>query len=192
MFHISQVNIKLVFYTGNYIIRLRNKNISQILLFRKREKMRHKRTGTTYQWPTEKMVQHITQLGCNLAPVGYQHPKKDKKNPDSNIEWEVFFTKAEQYMTRNFQHPKIRVYMFSLLMLKCHFERFDGLREKHIRHALYWLLEKNPVDWTEENVGEKFMDLWFHMKTRLSKRSMPNFFIQRNNMFSNVPNHRLR
>ena len=35
------------------------------------------------------------------------------------------FTKAEQYMTRNLHHPKVRVYLFSLLMLKCHFEKFE-------------------------------------------------------------------
>ena len=48
------------------------------------------------------------------------------------------------------------------------------------------------MDWTEENVGEKFMDLCDTMKKRLSKQHMPNFFIQRSNMFSNVPQSRLR
>ena len=189
----------------------------ELEISRKREKMRHIKTGHVYQWPSEKMVTHITKLGCNLVPVGL-HNKDKSRNPDSSIEWEVMFTKAEQYMTRNLHHPKVRVYLFSLLMLKCHFEKFDGLRqvnnpldildtyqriffisylfifhrESHIRHALYWLLEKNPVDWTEENVGEKFMDLWDTMKKRLSKQHMPNFFIQRSNMFSNVPQSRLR
>lgn len=100
----------------------------ELEISRKREKMRHIKTGHVYQWPSEKMVTHITKLGCNLVPVGL-HNKDKSRNPDSSIEWEVMFTKAEQYMTRNLHHPKVRVYLFSLLMLKCHFEKFDGLRQ---------------------------------------------------------------
>ena len=65
------------------------------------------------------------------------------------------------------------------------------LSERHIRHALYWMIEKNPVDWTEENVGDRFMDLWETMKKRLSKQHMPNFFVQHSNMFATVQHHRL-
>ena len=154
------------------------------------------------------MVDQIIQKGCNLVPTTVHSSKKKITNSDSNLEWEVLFSKAEQYMTRNLHHSKIRVYLFSLLMLKCHFEKFDGLRydstkcnmpknepfllsERHIRHALYWMIEKNPVDWTEENVGDRFMDLWETMKKRLSKQHMPNFFIQHCNMFSTVQHHRL-
>ena len=53
------------------------------------------------------------------------------------------------------------------------------------------MIEKNPVDWTEESVGDRFMDLWETMKKRLSKQHMPNFFIQHSNMFSKVQHHRL-
>ena len=75
------------------------------------------------------MVDQIIQKGCNLVPTVVHTSRRQKNvNPDSSIEWEVFFSKAEQYMTRNLHHPKIRVYLFSLLMLKCHFEKFDGLR----------------------------------------------------------------
>ena len=90
--------------------------------------MKHIKTGVTYQWPTEKMVDQIIQKGCNLVPTVVHNSKKKVTNTDSNIEWEVWFSKAEQYMTRNLHHSKIRVYLFSLLMLKCHFEKFDGLR----------------------------------------------------------------
>ena len=53
------------------------------------------------------------------------------------------------------------------------------------------MIEKNPVDWTEENVGDRFMDLWETMKKRLSKQHMPNFFVQHCNMFATVQHHRL-
>lgn len=88
--------------------------------------MVHKKTGITYQWPTQEMLDHIQSLGCNVAPVGFQHPRKDGPiNKDQDIEWEVFFTKAEQYISRYLHHPKVRVYMFSLLMLKIFFQSRD-------------------------------------------------------------------
>ena len=56
---------------------------------------------------------------------------------------------------------------------------------------LYWLLEENPVEWTEENVGEKFRDLWIQLKEKLINQKMPNYFIPKSNMFANIPSARL-
>ena len=53
-----------------------------------------------------------------------------------------------------------RVYLFSLLMFKCYLSEFEGVQEKHVRHVLYWLVEENPVGWTEENIGERFLEVW--------------------------------
>ena len=54
------------------------------------------------------------------------------------------------------------------------------------------MLEKNPVDWTEENIGEKFLDLWDTLYKRLEKQHLPNFFMKGCNMFLTISNHRLR
>ena len=68
----------------------------------------------------------MEKLGCNIAPMGFQHPRKDgPKNRDKEIEWEIFFTRAEQEISANLHHPKIRVYMFALLMLKIFFQSSD-------------------------------------------------------------------
>ena len=53
------------------------------------------------------------------------------------------------------------------------------------------MIERSPGDWTEENVGEKFLDVWRTLKSRLTKKSLPHYFIQKYNMFSNIPNHKL-
>ena len=53
------------------------------------------------------------------------------------------------------------------------------------------MIERSPGDWTEENVGEKFLDLWRTLKSRLTKKNLPHYFIQKYNMFSNIPNHKL-
>ena len=99
--------------------------------------MIHKITRVKYQWPSQPQLADIRRLGCNIAPVGFHHPKKTNVNPDNEIEWEVFYTKAEQYLSRSFNHPKVRVYLFSLIIFKCYFEKFEGIKEKHLRHILY-------------------------------------------------------
>jgi len=159
---------------------------------RKRPVMRHKRTNISYQWPSQSQISAVRQLGCNVVPIGFTHPRKSELNPDADIEWEVNFTKAEIHLTRNFHHPKIRVYMFALLIFKSYFEVFDGIKEVHLRNILYWLIERSPGDWTEENIGEKFMLLFKTLKSNLVKQNMPHYFMRKSNMFANIPNHKLR
>eukprot|EP00092_Neocalanus_flemingeri_P031911 GFUD01034666.1.p1 GENE.GFUD01034666.1~~GFUD01034666.1.p1 ORF type:complete len:850 (+),score=213.74 GFUD01034666.1:67-2550(+) len=159
---------------------------------RKRPVMKHKKTNVSYQWPSPTQITAVRQIGCNIAPIGYSHPKKSTPNADADIEWEILFTKAELYLTRNFHHPKVRVYVFALLMYKCYFEAFDGIKEKHIRHIIYMLVERNPVGWTEENIGEKFMLVLSTLKTFLVKQKMPHYFMKKCNMFANIPNHKMR
>ena len=54
-------------------------------------------------------------------------------NKDADIEWEVYFSKVELYLTRNMHHPKLRVYLFAILMFRTYLEPFGGMEEKHIR-----------------------------------------------------------
>ena len=77
-------------------------------------------------------------------------------------------------------------------MYRCYLEQFDGIEEKHIRftivskdvrakykhrHLFYYLVERSPGDWTEENIGEKFLLLLKILKGHLVKQKMPHFFI---------------
>ena len=68
------------------------------------------------QWPTGSELQTARQLGCNIVPEGFHPPRYQwlpprrfltrdifrivVKNPDLEVEWQVFFTKAELYLTR--------------------------------------------------------------------------------------------
>ena len=45
-------------------------------------------------------MQTVRQLGCNIVPHGFHHPKRAQENKDAEIEWEVYFTKAELFLTR--------------------------------------------------------------------------------------------
>ena len=125
------------FYTPSIEIPFVPMDICLEFFFRKRLTMTHKMTRVKYQWPSQDQMDDIKRLGCNIAPVGFQHPRKDMTNPDTEIEWEVFYTKAEQYLARSFTHPKVRVYLFCLIIFKCYFQQFDGIKEKHLRHILY-------------------------------------------------------
>ena len=69
--------------------------------------MRDRRTGVSYQWPSPSQLSSVRQLGCNIVPAGFTHPRRAQVNPDSEIEWEVYFTKAELLLTRTFHHPKV-------------------------------------------------------------------------------------
>jgi hypothetical protein len=46
-------------------------------------------------------------------------------NPDTDIEWEVGFTRAETFIMRGLHHPKLRVYLFAILLYKTYFEAFE-------------------------------------------------------------------
>ena len=154
--------------------------------------MRDKRTGVEYQWPSKEQVDAVQNLGFNIAPKGFTFPRKENVNQDSDIEWEVKFAKAEIFITRNLHHPKLRVYLFSLILFKAFLEKFEGINEQHFRFIFYWLVEKSPGDWTEENVGEKVKLLMEYLKKHLTKQKMPHYFLSRCNMFANVANHKLR
>ena len=78
-----------------------------------------------------------------------RHFRKAVENQDLEVEWQVFFTKAELYLTRfatisavfiiwlfllrNMHNPKLRVYLFAVLMFRTYLEHFDGINEMHIR-----------------------------------------------------------
>ena len=93
-------------------------------------------------------MQTARQLGFNILPIGFRHPKKAFDNPDHEIEWQVAFTKvlshncgvgnldmfqAEGLLTRGLHQPKLRVYLFAVLIFKTYLEPFDSINELHIR-----------------------------------------------------------
>ena len=161
-------------------------------MYRKRSIMRDKRTGVEYQWPSQEQIAAVKTLGFNIAPKGFTYPRKEHVNQDSDIGWEMKFTKADLYISRNLHHPKLRVYIFSLILFKAFLEPFEGINEQHFRYIFYWLVERSPGDWTEENVGEKVKLLMEYLKKHLTKQKMPHYFLSKCNMFATVANHRLR
>jgi len=161
-------------------------------LLRRRKVMRDRRTGVTYQWPERHQIDAAKQIGCNIVPIGFNHPKKNIENPDADTEWKIEFTKAEMIIVKNLHHPKVRVYTFAILLFKSCFEKIGAVDATHIKYICYWLMEQSPGDWTEENIGEKFLLVLKFLKKHVTSQKMPNYFISKSNMFANIPNHKLR
>ena len=102
--------------------------------------MRDKRTGTIYQWPSREIVSQAQQIGCNLVPVGFVEPKKGKLTAEeareAGIQWRIHFTKLEGLIQRNLNHPKVRCFLFALLLWKAHLEEsnsVNSIESLHIR-----------------------------------------------------------
>jgi hypothetical protein len=52
-------------------------------------------------------------------------PRTADVNPNKDIEWEIVFTRAETFLWRSIHHPKLRVYLFAVLLYKAYFEAFE-------------------------------------------------------------------
>jgi hypothetical protein len=56
---------------------------------------------------------------------GFVFPRTADVNPNKDIEWEIVFTCVETFLWRSIHHPKLRVYLFSVLLFKAYFEAFE-------------------------------------------------------------------
>ncbi len=61
---------------------------------------------------------------------GFVFPRTADVNPDADIEWELGFHRAETFIMRSLHYPKLRVYLFSVLLYKAYFEAFEVTKEK--------------------------------------------------------------
>ncbi len=90
-----------------------------------------------YQWPPAEIVQQAQKIGFNLVPMGYIEPKKKaaRSGPgysDYSIEWQIHFTKAEELIQKHLNHPKIRCFLFALLLNKI-FVGENIISSEHVR-----------------------------------------------------------
>ncbi len=61
---------------------------------------------------------------------GFVFPRTADVNPDADIEWELGFHRAETFIMRSLHYPKLRVYLFSVLLYKAYFEAFEVTKTK--------------------------------------------------------------
>ena len=65
-------------------------------------------------------------------------PRTADINPNTDIEWEVAFTRAETFIWRSIHHPKLRVYLFAVLIYKAYFESFEASNTGTSRQESSW------------------------------------------------------
>ncbi len=138
---------------------------------------------------------------------------------EAGTQWRVQFTKLENLIQRNLNHPKVRCFLWALLLWKTHMQGStssasgNSIGPQHLRHQVrnspkecflyfmanhffpfgqfYWMVERNPAQWTEENLGENLLQLLREMKSSLRRQKLPNYFLSRENLFDSVPRHKL-
>ncbi len=68
---------------------------------------------------------------------GFVFPRTADVNPDADIEWELGFHRAETFIMRSLHYPKLRVYLFSVLLYKAYFEAFEVQNKSQIFFKIY-------------------------------------------------------
>ena len=52
---------------------------------------------------------------------------------EMNLEWRISFTRAENMLLKNMNQPKLRVYLFSLLLYRKYLAPLNAINDGHIR-----------------------------------------------------------
>ncbi|XP_077868706.1 uncharacterized protein LOC100377009 [Saccoglossus kowalevskii] len=133
-------------------------------------------------WPDANTVQKIVDDGCHVVPKAYPG-----EGGDVDLDWRLSFSLAERTLALSVNEIQRNCY----LVLKSFWRRFlkkpKVLSSYHLKTTLFWRCEKiPPIQWTKENMGERFLELIDDIIAGLTKRNIPNFFIPENNMLSHV------
>ncbi|CAH0554906.1 unnamed protein product [Brassicogethes aeneus] len=148
-------------------------------------------TGKQVKWPSDKVIQDIIKTKAVAIPKGYT-PKKGK-NPESDIEWEICFPKAEHILQCTMNHCQIRCYLYLLAIHKHFIEpktKQQGLLPEHIRMHMFWEME-TTFNWSDIEIFDKLLSIIDNLVERLGCQSLPDFFIKQRNLFENIPSQYL-
>ena len=81
--------------------------------------------------------------------------------------------------------------MFIQALYKTFLEESRALTEAQLRYVFYYLLERVPAGWAEEQLGGKLMFFVKEMLERLRKGKLPHYFIAKTNMLNALPKNKL-
>ncbi|XP_022916077.1 uncharacterized protein [Onthophagus taurus] len=155
---------------------------------RDRPRIKHKDDNLIYVFPTQNMLKDICSQPSIVVPRGFLQKKGDNK--DYKFEWETIFPRAERHIQVRMFHGQVRCFLFLIILHKMFIEpitQHKGLTVDHIRNLMYWECEKNYRNWPEHRLGNKMMYVLDGLRKYLSKLEMPDYFIEKKNMFCNIP-----
>ena len=58
------------------------------------------------------------------------------------LEWRISFTRAEHILLNSLNAPKLRVYIFSLLLYKMYLAPLNAINEGHIRYVFKYIIDQ--------------------------------------------------
>ncbi|XP_068245704.1 uncharacterized protein [Palaemon carinicauda] len=145
---------------------------------------------TIYRWPRTETIRQVTELGCNLVPLG--HHSQVEPNSAKVIEWQIQFVKAERHLLKSLGHTQIRLLLIVEYLLRDHGQDVSSLNLQIYRHLIFWMCEHNFRDWQEERLGSKVKSYLKVFYNCLRKRSLPHYFIHKCNLLERVPEQTLR
>lgn len=156
--------------------------------FRRRHAIADTRANKLYIWPTPSMVKAITSLKCVVTAKGFS-PKRGK-NPDSSLEWELNFPKAERFLLTRMNHAQVKAFLIIVAIFKTFIEPTTdkkGLLLEHIRVLLFWECENNFKDWNQRFLGTKILNILNTLCKYLGRGKLPDYFIKDKNVLENIP-----
>ena len=133
-------------------------------------------------WPPDYVLSSIIKDGCHVLPIS-SSPLK----PDSDCEWLISFSRAEQQLVYSMNHCQFLCYGLLKIFLKeviNSTENESCLCSYFMKTVVFWVIQNdNHLTWVPENM---LMCFWTCFKLLISwvyRGECPNFFIPQNTMF---------
>lgn len=135
-------------------------------------------------WPENEIIENLKTTPVYLAPVG------QKNSPYVHLQWRPSFNIAEKVLVRHFNLTQIHCYALLKIYLKDHIKEVapDVLSSYCMKTTVFWISEKVGKDFmVPENLLIIFVECLKAIKTWLSQRKLPHYFIEsRNALGSNL------
>ncbi|XP_069137037.1 uncharacterized protein [Argopecten irradians] len=128
------------------------------------------------EWPGSAIVRDIKEQGCHLVAIG------SHGSPLRPFEWRLSSTKAEKMLALSLSEKQRLAYQITKSLIKSD-ETTKCISSYYVKTALFWLCEVRPVIiWTESSNMENIRCLMDKMYEFLTKKNVPNYFVEENNL----------
>ena len=135
-----------------------------------------------YGWPTSSDIDHITNFGCHLVPVG--HPRSPRKE----MEWRISFSVAERTLVWAFNHVQMKCYAILKIILKefikvnCNPQNYV-LCSYFIKTFLFWKFENTETTfWRAEDFRDCIMFLLREFRQCIQDGILQHYFFPKFNL----------
>ncbi|XP_065173945.1 uncharacterized protein [Atheta coriaria] len=145
-------------------------------------------------FPNEEMLNEIVHMDRLAIPRGFIPKYKGETNPNCHLEWELAHPKVEKYLQQQLTHTHVRTLLLMLVILKTFVEpktKHNGVTIRHLVIHLFWELQKDVVI-NDTRMGARLVQMINSFCSRLSKSSLPDYFVQERNHFENIPSEHIR